>query len=268
MDIWLKLKWSTIFPLQYHWWKYQKNPNTSYICVFGPSITYSAVGAALTFTESARRTPAKRGGRANMLHATLTSCLLKEKRQKTTAAAVHCEGTASGSGKMTLSKALIKLLHCVPAWSVRRTSRHLSSAGRTEIQGGRLGRSSDTVHNTIASKTVRKKKFTGRILQLVVLLRKRQIGNWLTFSKQYPCDHGILLRIVIRDQALNWFVFIWLFPFVHPYNYPSERKRVSNGFLRWFVLGIIPFNIYMFLDNIIRKHNINFHYSKSSVTII
>lgn len=61
--------------------KYQKNPNTSYICVSGPSITYSAVGAALTFTESTRRTPAKRGGRANMLHATLTSCLVKEIRK-------------------------------------------------------------------------------------------------------------------------------------------------------------------------------------------
>lgn len=81
MDIWLELKCSTIFPLLCHWWKYQKNPNTSYICVFGPSIAYSAVGAALTFTESARRTPAKRGGRANMLHATLTLCLLKEKRK-------------------------------------------------------------------------------------------------------------------------------------------------------------------------------------------
>lgn len=98
--------------------------------------------------------------------------------------------------------------------------------GEEKYRGGRLGRSSDTIHNTIASKTVRKKKFTGPILQLGVLLRKRQMGNQLTFSKQYSPDRGILLRraedvIAIRDQALNWFLFIWLFPFVHAYNYPS-----------------------------------------------
>lgn len=72
--------------------------------------------------------------------------------------------------------------------------------GEEKYRGGRLGRSSDTIHNRIASKTVRKKKFTRWILQLIVLLIRRQTGN-----------RGV--------------TFIW--PFVHAYNYPSEFEWAS-----------------------------------------
>lgn len=55
------------------------------------SITSNVAGAALTFTVSTSKTLAK-WGRANMRHATVTSCHLKERREKNVHSQVVGEG--------------------------------------------------------------------------------------------------------------------------------------------------------------------------------